>query len=570
MGGGGFLIGGGGAVSSNNTVVAENADKLAALAALNRIAALFVGHQSIGKVYENNLFSERDNLAVAGALSLIKSGQVNAGNIPRIVSLCRFPAVRIAAYDYFFDHHEHDLTKQVLAVRLASDDSEGNISAAILEARQAHDHARLAELHGIMFRETGDMRQLNLQRISLESFGGWRAALESMIDQILIDPDKGVHAFNLCQSLHVANETELLEYVMKIFAEAKIFLQVQLMFRARQHLTAGKPEEALKLIGQLKLELFPDAVRNEAFHFRGEVLEKLGLCKEAYKAFCLQNNGLRQKDFSQEKYFDRIGYINSLPVFELEADPNTNAFMMLGFPRSGTTLLEKALSAHPDIETFEEIGALSAMTMLVTPVRAGHAQWTVKPALAARKRYYDELEHYRQKPGARVLIDKLPIMSASAPFLKGIFPEKKYIFSIRDPRDVVLSCFKQAFKPNAAMDNFTSFAEACRAYDFVMTQWFRAHQYPDSHVCYVRYEDVVTDFQSTLTRVLQFTGLDWVEEVNSFAEKTQHERVKTPSYQKVRSGLSIGVQSSWQKYEFLFSGKDAAPLRKWIEFWGYA
>ena len=557
-------------METQNTSVADSSTKLDLLSALSRLANLSIGHKSMGQLYESNLFSDRDNLAVAGALSLIKSGQVHGGNIPRILSLSRFSAVRNAAYDYFFNQHEHGLTKQVLDVPLASTEGEGHISAEILAARHVQDNVRLAGLFGRMFRETGDQRQLVLQRISLENHGGWQLALDTIVDQILIDPDNGINAFNLSQALFNANEIELLEYLLKLFSEVKVFLQVQLIFRARLDVAAGKPAEALKMLDKVSIQVLPETIRHEVFHLRGEILEKLDRCKEAYKAFCAQNTGLRQKDFVQEKYFDRMRFINALPVFELEADMNANAFIMLGFPRSGTTLLEKALNAHPEIETFEEIGALSSMTMMTNNVRAGHAQWTTKPAMAARRRYYDELAHHRKKPEARVLIDKLPIMSVYAPFLKGIFPEKKFIFSIRDPRDVVLSCFKQAFKPNAAMDNLTNFAEACRAYDFVMTQWFRARQYPDPQVCYVRYEDVVTDFQETLTRVLQFTGLEWAEDVNNFAEKTQQARVKTPSYQKVRSGLSIGVQSSWQKYDFLFTGKDAEPLRKWIEFWGYA
>jgi len=113
---------------------------------------------------------------------------------------------------------------------------------------------------------------------------------------------------------------------------------------------------------------------------------------------------------------------------------------------------------------------------------------------AARARYFEEIAFYRRKPGADVLVDKMPIRTADTAFVSRLFPEWRYIFSIRHPFDVVLSCFKQRFVPNPAMENFRSIAQGVRLYDVAMSEWFKVHTMDDPAVHYVRYEELVTDF----------------------------------------------------------------------------
>ena len=69
--------------------------------------------------------------------------------------------------------------------------------------------------------------------------------------------------------------------------------------------------------------------------------------------------------------------------------------------------------------------------------------------------------------------------------------------------------------------------------------------------------------------VFAFLGLEWDEAVRDFAAAAETRAAKTPSYEKVRQGLSLGVQSNWRNYGFLFQSQEAAPLMKWVEFFGY-
>ena len=163
----------------------------------------------------------------------------------------------------------------------------------------------------------------------------------------------------------------------------------------------------------------------------------------------------------------------------------------------------------------------------------------------------------------------LPVRTAWIEVLERFFPEKRYVFSIRHPYDVVLSCFKQSFTPNAAMENFRTLEDACEFYDRVMSIWFGVFPAESERVLYVRYDELVLDFEQQIRRALDFLGVEWNAEVLRFAELSDGRKVATPSYGKVRGGLGIGVQSSWKNYRFAFNTPHGAKLHKWVDRFGY-
>ena len=148
----------------------------------------------------------------------------------------------------------------------------------------------------------------------------------------------------------------------------------------------------------------------------------------------------------------------------LPADPRSDVVQMLGFPRSGTTLLENALAAHPRVETFEEIEALKAGIDVIEfaidgrlmPPANARRYLSAGPARNITKRSISD----GKSPRRQLLIDKMPMRTSEADFIRKMFPDWRYIFSIRNPYDVVLSCFKQRFVANPAMENFRSIEAA--------------------------------------------------------------------------------------------------------------
>jgi hypothetical protein len=121
---------------------------------------------------------------------------------------------------------------------------------------------------------------------------------------------------------------------------------------------------------------------------------------------------------------------------------------LVGFPRSGTTLLDQILSSHSQITVLEEKENLEDFYMRfpATPERlpelmscpAGDLQnW--------RDTYWSRIEDEIGARDDRVVVDKLPLNTILLPYIQQLFPAAKIVFALRDPRDAVFSCFQQRF-----------------------------------------------------------------------------------------------------------------------------
>ncbi len=131
---------------------------------------------------------------------------------------------------------------------------------------------------------------------------------------------------------------------------------------------------------------------------------------------------------------------------------------LVGFPRSGTTLLDQILDGHPRLQVMEEKPALFDIRSTIDTMPGGYPS-----ALASlketdiqnlRDRYLRNVErHIDRRPGT-ILVDKLPVNICSIPLIVRLFPNSRIILALRHPCDVVLSNFMQDYKLNDAMANF--------------------------------------------------------------------------------------------------------------------
>jgi tetratricopeptide (TPR) repeat protein len=253
-----------------------------------------------------------------------------------------------------------------------------------------------------------------------------------------------------------------------------------------------------------------------------------------------------------------------------QTDTRGHAFLM-GFPRSGTTLLEQVLSTHPDIVTLEERpvmldAELEFLTQEGGVTRlAGVAGVLLEPF---RRSYWRKVREFGVEPQGKVFVDKHPLNTFRLPLICKVFPEPNVIFALRDPRDVVLSCFRRSFNMNATMYAFNTLEGAARHYDAVMTagEVYRRDLSMNVHV--VRYEDVVLDFEGTGRALCDFLGVEWTDELRNFAETAKAKRIATPSSTQVGRGLYDEGMGQWRNYDFAL--EPVMPiLAPWIEKFGY-
>lgn len=243
---------------------------------------------------------------------------------------------------------------------------------------------------------------------------------------------------------------------------------------------------------------------------------------------------------------------------EQARSPDDCQFAFLGgHPRSGTTLLEQILDAHPAVLAFDEPVAFAQEvtgplgipgTAVADPLRVLEGLSSGRLA-EMRERYARSLE--REAPAdstAQLLLDKNPSPTALLPVWLRVFPELKVIIALRDPRDVLISCFFLNIMLNATNVNFLSLERTAKHYTDLMGVWLRMRDLGGFDWIESRYEDVVTHLESEGRKVTGFLGLDWHDDQARFDETARRKVVFAPTYHDVTRKVYASAVGRWTRY----------------------
>ena len=228
-----------------------------------------------------------------------------------------------------------------------------------------------------------------------------------------------------------------------------------------------------------------------------------------------------------------------------------------GHPRSGTTLIEQILGAHPAVRAFDESEAFVAEVgdKLAPPPPAAPLGATALDALPAARR--DELRRRYLKslfregagdPAAAVLLDKNPAPTASLHLWLRVFPESKVLIALRDPRDVILSCFFQNLALTPLNVNFLSLERAVQHYADLMDTWLRLRELGGFAWLETRYEDVVGGLEAEGRRVTEFLGLSWHPDQAVCHEAARRKLVYSPTYSEVAKPVHDRAVGRWRNH----------------------
>ncbi|MGZ8997692.1 MAG: sulfotransferase family protein, partial [Allosphingosinicella sp.] len=241
---------------------------------------------------------------------------------------------------------------------------------------------------------------------------------------------------------------------------------------------------------------------------------------------------------------------------------------LVGFPRSGTTLLDTMLMGHPVLHVLEEEPILQ---------RVGYSLGDFErlPSLddaeveRLRALYFEELDRFDPAASAKIVVDKLPLNILGAPLIHRLFPDARFIFAQRHPCDVVLSCFMQNFELNAAMANFLDLGDSARLYDQVLAFWERCRALFPLNVHVLRYEALVEDVEAELRPLIDFLDLPWDERLlDHQATAASRGAISTPSYAQVAEPIYKRASGRWERYRAQM--EEVLPiLMPWAERLGY-
>jgi hypothetical protein len=163
----------------------------------------------------------------------------------------------------------------------------------------------------------------------------------------------------------------------------------------------------------------------------------------------------------------------------------------------------------------------------------------------------------------KVFLDKHPLNTLKLPLIARLFPQAKILFVRRDPRDVVLSCFRRRFRMNPAMYQMLTLAGAAQFYDAVMDFAQRVRPTLGLDWLDVRYERVMADFATETRAICDFIGLEWTPAMGEFAERMRTRERATPSIAQLAGGLDASGIGHWRHYRAAIEAVQPA-LERWI------
>jgi hypothetical protein len=197
-----------------------------------------------------------------------------------------------------------------------------------------------------------------------------------------------------------------------------------------------------------------------------------------------------------------------------------------------------------------------------TPLLEVLDDMTAEQIGAERRRYFASMEYLLGEAiGGRLHLDKNPAYNLVIPLVLRLLPETKLIIALRDPRDVVLSCYLRYLPLNAVSVSFLDIARTAARYALDMGAWLTARELIEAPWVQIRYEDVVADVAGEARRALETLGLPWDERVLGYRQRlTDDKRVSSPSYEAVAQPIYTQAIGRWRHYERLM-----APALKTLE-----
>ena len=420
---------------------------------------------------------------------------------------------------------------------------------------------------------------------ALIALGSLGRARESHLRALELDPGNFTSSAALASiATHRGQHEEARAWAERALKVAPGFPDAILSLAAAD-LAAGDLDSAEKRLRHLIMDSRAGpSDRARATGLLADVLDAGHRYDEAFEAYETCNQALRQ---IHRRYAGSnvLGYTRALTAAVEKIDagqwedrPGTPAseaaghVFLLGFPRSGTTLLEVVLDGNPRVVSLEEHelladGVLAFMREPVNLLPLARAESQAVNTL--RQAYWRRVRDAGADVAGKVFVDKHPLNSMKLPLIAKLFPHAKILFAVRDPRDVILSCYRRRFKMNPSMYELLTLPGAAAFYAAVMTFADTAKRSLRLDWREVRYENLVAGFESEMRSVCEFIGLEWVAGMGEFGGRAQSREHATPSTAQLSQGLVTSATGQWRHYELQI--RTVLPLLEpWMNLFGYS
>lgn len=253
---------------------------------------------------------------------------------------------------------------------------------------------------------------------------------------------------------------------------------------------------------------------------------------------------------------------------------------VVAFPRSGTTLLELTLDAHPLLQSMDEQPFVQNM---IEDVRAYDKIYPERLGLLTREqldsiraRYWERVAKKVQVAPGQRLVDKNPLNMLRLAVIRRIFPNATILLAVRHPCDVILSCFMQHFRAPDFSMLCSELPTLTLGYRKTFDFWYEqvallgADPAVPLNIREVRYETFVAAFEKETRSIAAFLDLPWDDAMLAPGARAQAKGyISTPSYSQVIKPVNQKAVGRWQAYRQYL--EPALPiLQPYFERWHYS
>ena len=401
---------------------------------------------------------------------------------------------------------------------------------------------------------------------------------------IAIQPNNADAYLNLCELYEKTNKlTNVLSVVKKVRDKFSSQKDEFLLFEAFVLFRQDRFQFVEEIISKINPDKLSENRKTIFFKLKADWLHHQENFDGAFEAYEHMNNNVKNSaeyqlclpdqyyDAQREKICEIASLQENLKFRNIIQAKWFQPVFLIGFPRSGTTLLDTILRSHSGIDVVEEQPLVSKMMEKLGSAKSisDIEAIDLKSAKVLSDIYRHELEKSINIHENKLVVDKLPLNILSIPIITKVFPEAKFILALRHPLDCVLSCWMQNFTLNASMANMVDLVRIVDLYCTTMEMLKLCEQRYSINIHPIRYEDLVTDFKETISILMKFLELSWEDQLKGY-QKTALSRAKinTPSYTQVVKPIYENATYRWKKYE------DHLQLHKtklghWINEFGY-
>ncbi|MCB1735805.1 MAG: tetratricopeptide repeat protein [Gammaproteobacteria bacterium] len=340
---------------------------------------------------------------------------------------------------------------------------------------------------------------------------------------------------------------------------------VALTVRACLHRRGGELAKARAMLEAIPEGALNRALERFALSNLGQIYERMGDYDAAWNAFMRVNMLARTSpEFAaydiqapRRMIARQIASLVSPHIDDWTIAPpglaHPSPVFFIGFPRSGTTLIEHVLGAHSRVLALDETSALPGLDEALSqdvsyPESLGRMSAAELDDL--RERYWQAIPMPADRSrGEMLVVDKMPMNLMHMLLAFRLFPNAKVLIALRDPRDACLSCLFQDFELNNAMGNFLTLEDTVSFYAEVMGLWLRTDKTLGQVSLRFRYEDVIRNLEHVARELIRFVGLEWEDPIMGYRTHTKDKVINTPSYQQVIQPIYKSSVARWKHYE---------------------